>query len=325
MTTLLALAAIVVAGLIFGLVAGQARAGRISHRSLLALSALCGAGLVAMTISDWPEQSLSRFWANHSVVSAVLSTLLLLGSGFLAFEARDTVRQNQLNESLAAAAFGGTVDHVLDIDIALALAVQERHEHYESDGKPLRWVRLIRDGLEDAVDPRAFAINPLPVDAAPWRRDMVDQCVRRLMSAMKEWGPVLGLTNDGRQVLVRFGELRNELLELQADLTRQRHEAAATRLVTIRAECQVLALGLEVGSGVQETRPGVLHQLSSGLGSGAASHAMNKISECISNCGPQAGDRAGALAQIRRLPGMPVQSAKPGLGSRIRAVVGHQE
>ena len=106
MTTALALIFIVILGLAIALVVGLAREGRLGPRSLIFLALLCGAGLVAMTLSDWPQQSLATFWAQHSVVSAVLSTLLLVGAGYLSFEARDNVRQRQLS-GLARKFVGG--------------------------------------------------------------------------------------------------------------------------------------------------------------------------------------------------------------------------
>ena len=66
-----------------------------------------------MTLSDWPNERLAGFWAAHSVLSATLSTLLIVGAGYLAFEARENHEQEALTASLASGAFGGCVDHVI--------------------------------------------------------------------------------------------------------------------------------------------------------------------------------------------------------------------
>ena len=104
LTTVIAVVALVAFGLVCAFVVRGARRGSIGRRTLIALAALCAAGLVTMTLTDWPAETLDNFWADHSVLSATLSTVLLVGAGFLAFEAQDTLEQQRLTESLATAA-----------------------------------------------------------------------------------------------------------------------------------------------------------------------------------------------------------------------------
>lgn len=266
MSNAFALLALLTLGAFVGVVVVRARQGRLGRGALLGLAALCAAGLIVMTISDWPAESLARFWAAHSVLSATLSTLLLVGAGFLAFEARDNLEQQELTESLATAAFGGLVDHMIDVDLALALLCgASAPASMNGDGKPLRWLREARDGyvVRQADDPRLALPMQLPdIRDDEWREQLVDQALRRVMAAMRDWSPLLCQTRQGTSVLVRIGRLRNGLLRLQRQIDNDDLDGASQQSRLLRGECEVLALGLELGSGVAQrhVRAGVLVQ-----------------------------------------------------------------
>ena len=241
-------------------VAHFSRQGRIPTWSLVPLALGCAVALIAMTLSDWPNERLAGFWAAHSVLSATLSTLLLVGAGYLAFEARENHEQEALTASLAYGAFGGCVDHVIDIDVALSLVRREEEPRDRGEGKPLRWLRADRDHLFGS-DPRKNEGTTIAVTSdATWRLAIVDECVRRLMGGMRDWAPLLSQTRDGMAVLARIAGLRNRLLELADALDRPAPaKDAAEVLSRIQHECRLLALGLELGSGVPlgRQRPGV--------------------------------------------------------------------
>lgn len=260
--TLLALAALIVLSAVTVAVARGARAGSISRPTLIALSVACAVGLIAMTLTDWPAQSLDAFWAGHSVLSATLSTLLLVGAGFLAFEAQENLQQRELSASLATAAFGGLVDYALDVDLATTLLTgAEQPAGYDPHGKPLRWLRDSRNFLHETNDPRQSAAWQFAQAADDqWRVDICDQAVRRVMAGMRDWSSLLGQTRDGQSVLVLFGKVRNALLTLGVYLQSQRYDEARELGLAIRSQCVVLALGLELGSGVaaNHVRAGVL-------------------------------------------------------------------
>lgn len=134
-----------------------------------------------MTVSDWPNEGLADFWAGHSVLSATLSTLLLVGAGYLALEARENHEQQVLTGSLASVAFGGCVDHLIDIDVALSLVLREAAPVELVDGKPLRWLRPFWESLGDR-DPRSSVVEAgSRATPGAWRTRVVDECVRRLM------------------------------------------------------------------------------------------------------------------------------------------------
>ncbi len=214
----------------------------------------------------WPAEALNEFWAGHAALTTTLSALLLVGAGYLAFEVRENLQQQAQTESLATAAFGGLVDHLIDVDLALAcLCRRGAPNGYTSEGKPLRWLRDQRDWLVSTrdSDPRWHG-NGKVVAVDDWARDVVDQAVRRVMAAMRDWAPLLVHTRDGMALLIRVGRLRNRLLDLGRHLDPASWDAreAQTAACAIRAECTTLALGLELGSGVpaHRARPGVLVQ-----------------------------------------------------------------
>lgn len=43
--------------------------GRVNRRWLVVLAFACACGLSAMLLTDWPSGVLSKFWADHSVLS----------------------------------------------------------------------------------------------------------------------------------------------------------------------------------------------------------------------------------------------------------------
>ncbi len=260
--------------LAIGLLILRARRGLVGERTLLAAAGLCFAGLVIMNISDWPWEVLTEFWRDHAVVSATVSTLLLVGVGFLAFEVRDVQKQKSLDDGITAAGHSGLVDYLVQVEVALALVQQpappsqDMWAGWSRAERPLRWLRQHQDKLDkhdgkvNAADPRRFG----PAHAADlvgqsdWRLDLLDQCVRRVISGIKGWAPVVGRSRVGLDTLLAFGKLRNRLLVLadlidfsdgDADL-----EEAAKLLTSLRASCRANARKLE--NGVREPRAEVL-------------------------------------------------------------------
>jgi hypothetical protein len=280
----LALLALLAVGGLVGSVVVRARQGRLGRRALLGLAGVCSTGLIAIIITDWPAENLARFWADHSVLSATLCTLLLVGAGFLAFEARDNLEQQELTESLATAAFGALVDHMIDVDLALALLCdQAPPPALMIDGKPLRWLRDERDRYVSRHDDDPRHALPKTIAEVPddeWREQLVDQALRRVMAAMRDWSPLLCQTRQGTSVLVRVGRLRNGLLLLERQLDTDDLAAASAQARRLRGECEVLALGLELGSGVEPryVRDGVLVRPADAA---ALPHVISEMSDLV--------------------------------------------
>ncbi len=216
---------------------------------------------ILVNLSDWPGTVLADFWAQHAILAGTASTLPLVGVGYFAFEAHDQRTQGRIDSSVAATGRGGVVDHLVDIDVALALvgwdysAVKQRWPTFDDpNGRPLRWLRRERELLgrsaESAVrstDPRGIEL-PAEVPVEPWRRDLVDQCIRRVMAGIKEWGPILSRSSDGQQDLIDLGDVRLKLLPL-ADHSRP---LSTTEMKKVQRQCRALALGFEERSGVTE-------------------------------------------------------------------------
>ncbi len=272
---MIALVAVLTAACAVFLLVAAIRFGRVNRRWLVILAFACGCGLLAMLLTDWPLDVLSKFWADHSVLSAVLSSLLLVGVGFLAFEVHDTRVQSELDDNVTAAGMGGIVDHVVDIEVTLALASAPkppdhvRWGDWSANRRPLRWLRKRRELLN-----RAEAGGPSPTDprrheppsqiadgAESWRTDLLDQCVRRVIAALRDWAPVLGRSRNGQAVLVDLGKLRNELLKVQAALVAGRISEACRIMARLRRDCRIIALALEMHSGVEQPRAEVLRTM----------------------------------------------------------------
>lgn len=263
----------------FALVAFMAREGRVSSGFLAMLAAVCSVGLLVMLVTDWPWEVLADFWADHSVLAGVLSTVLLLGIGFLVFEVWDVHEQEELDASLTAAGMGGMVDHVVEVEVALALLLADEPPDahgwpgWQDKGRPLRWLRenrerLMRgeDGGPGPDDPRRWSSRLSAEDPSDpaWRVELADQCVRRLLAAIRDWTPVMGRSRTGVQALIRIAELRNGLMRLEDALGRGGGDSASALVAELRWTCRELAFALECASGAPAQRGEVL-QTAGGL------------------------------------------------------------
>lgn len=262
---------LVCAALLFVVVAAI-QFGRLGRRWLIALAAACGLSLLVMLVSDWPLGVLSKFWADHSVLSATLSTVLFVGVGVLAFEAHDARVQADLDESVTAAGMGGIVDHVIDVEVALALASAPLEPDtavwgdWAEPGRPLRWLRATRNLLEasetggpSSTDPRGLsAAENLHCADIDWRGELLDQAVRRVIGGLRDWAAVVGRSRNGQHALVQLGKLRIRLLNAQSALCAGKFDPALQEMTALRRECRVLTLALERGSGSPSPRTEVL-------------------------------------------------------------------
>lgn len=251
-----------------GLLVFLAREQRIPTWLVRSLALVCGSGLVVMLLTDWPSETLARFWADHSVLAGVLSTVLLVGVVFLAFEDSERRHQESLDDSVTAAGLGGVVDHVVDAEIALALISREQPPHewgWDQQDRPLRWVRNLREdcirsstgGPVPGKDPRARVAALSGDDHQEWRADLIDQVVRRLLGGIRDWSPVIRGSRNGTLVLIAIGQIRNDLMVLQRTI-RSGDSDAVDLLVNARQRLRLLAHFLETMSGAVKTRNEVL-------------------------------------------------------------------
>ncbi len=267
--TLLA-AVVILAAALTAWVVHLARTQRISPATMRALTVLSALGFLALLLSDWPLDFGGEFWSTNDVVAGVVSTVLLLGTTYLAYEESELRAQTRLDSSLTATGLGGIVDHVVDAEVGLSLlsaaGPPDTHgwEAWDDETPPLRWLREHREWLNRHTpdrrrDPRSRPPTlPAKGADAPWRLDLVDQCVRRLLAAIRDWAPVIGSSRNGVRVLIALSELRKDLMELSHLMTTAQIDAAESLLTSLRQRVRLLAYWLETMSGAEPLRPEVL-------------------------------------------------------------------
>jgi hypothetical protein len=248
-----------------------ARERAIDPRTVRLLATLCGVGLVAMLLSDWPFEVLAGFWADHSILAAITSTVLLIGLVFLLYEEREQREQERLDEGLSSAGLGGVVDHLVDVEVALGcLSAGEppagEWGSWGDPARPLRWLRADRPALfadqggPRKSDPRGRPPTLRDDSTTTWRVELIDQCVRRLLSGLRDWTPLIGTSKNGVIALLAISELRKDLMEL-ASLTESHRPEAGPLLVTLRQRLRILTFFFEERSGARPHRPEVLQTM----------------------------------------------------------------
>ena len=249
----------------------KARKQQLTARSAALLAGGCALLLLLLIatdwpLTDWPTPEINRFWDEHSLVTGTLHSILLLGVGLLSYESGQLREQERLDESVTAAGLGGIVDHLVDAEVGLAFLSSSEppsaHGWTWGPGKPLQWLRqgrerLNRNAADRTGDPRTWVVG-LPETADPeWRKELVDQCIRRLLVALRDWTPIIATSRNGTRVLVAIAELRKDLVELEARLDEDR-ASVEPLLVSLRARARLLAYFLELKSGADPLRPEVL-------------------------------------------------------------------
>jgi hypothetical protein len=248
----------------------RARRQQLTARAAALLAGICAVLLLFLIATDWPltdwAPEINRFWDEHGIVGGTIQSILLLGVGLLSYEAGQLRAQERLDESVTAAGLGGIVDHVVDTEVGLAFLSSpeppDAHGWEWSPGRPLQWLRAGRQRLsrgepDRTGDPRTWpATLPETRDAA-WRVELIDQCIRRLLVALRDWTPLIASSRNGTRVLVALAELRKDLVELQARLGEDR-DVVERLLLSLRARARLLAYFLELKSGADPHRPEVL-------------------------------------------------------------------
>ena len=210
--------------------ADRARKQQLTARSAALFAGACAVLLLMLIatdwpLTDWPTPEINAFWDEHGVLSGTVQSVLLFGVGLLSYEAGQLRAQERLDESVTAAGLGGIVDHVVDVEVGLAFLSSpqppDAHGWVWSPGKPLQWLRQGRDRLSRSApdrtgDPRTWPATLPETDEPGWRKELVDQCIRRLLVVIRDWTPVIATSRNGTRVLVAVAELRKDLVELEA-------------------------------------------------------------------------------------------------------------
>ena len=187
-------------------------------------------GLAAHRLADTARSTSSGTSTECS--AGTVQSVLLFGVGLLSYEAGQLRAQERLDESVTAAGLGGIVDHLVDAEVGLAFLSSpeppDAHGWTWAPGKPLEWLRqgrerLHRHAADRTGDPRTWPAT-LPETTDPeWRKELIDQCIRRLLVALRNWTPLIATSRNGTRVLVAIAELRKDLVELDAHLLDDRH------------------------------------------------------------------------------------------------------
>ena len=271
MTAVLFVVVEIVAAVAVWQLGDRARKQQLTARTAALFAGLCAVLLMALIamdwpLTDWPTPAFNAFWDEHGVLAGTVQSVLLFGVGLLSYESGQLRAQERLDESVTAAGLGGIVDHIVDTEVGLAFLSSpeppDAHGWVWSPGKPLQWLRqgrarLDRKAPDRSHDPRTWPAT-LPATTDPeWRRELVDQCIRRLLVALRDWTPIIATSRNGTRVLVAIAELRKDLVELDAHLGADRADAERL-LVSLRARARLLAYFLELKSGADPHRPEVL-------------------------------------------------------------------
>lgn len=234
--------------------------GRVGGRMKFALALASLALLIAITALDWPLASVSEFFSTHSVFTGMVTTLLLVGAGYFAWDSESERKAEYLDDGFTATGFGGLVETLSDIDFALTCSLSDPSgtlEHMRP-GKPLRWIRTWRDEIEGgAPDPRNLdVIAPAQLaQSAEWRdmaEQVVTECLRRLSGGLRDWAPLLTKTPSGSEAIVLAARGRYELMHIEelddwhalGSSLNEQWDRARTRMRFL-----ALALKLAAGSG----------------------------------------------------------------------------
>lgn len=228
----------------------KARSRAWSYRVLQVLAVLSVVLLGIVLFSDWPGEWLSTFWADHSVLAGLLSTVLLVGAGLLGIEARDVSEQARLAEAMGGTALGGLVGPLLSVDLALGLLAVPSDTWppgWSGPGDPLRWVRALTESEHKRL--RSPGVGVATLEAAGGDAVvLLDRCIRRTVAAARDWAALAAGSGDGRAVLASFGAVRNQLVRLQ-ELIRIGDPRVLAAWKELRADVQQLLVALELASG----------------------------------------------------------------------------
>jgi len=237
--------------------------GRVGGRIKFALALASLALLITITALDWPLASVSDFFSTHSVFTGMLTTVLLLGAGYFAWDSESERKAEYLDDGLTATGFGGLVETLTDIDFAMTgiLADPDGTASRMQPGKPLRWIRSWREEIEaGAPDPRELPITrPTTLASSEeWRETaeiVVTECLRRLSGGLRDWAPLLTKTQSGSEAIVLAARGRYELMHIEElDNWQSLGSSLDTDWDRVRVRMRFMALALELAAGSESPR-----------------------------------------------------------------------
>lgn len=270
---ILSFAIIAVAGAVAVMV-HRIRNDRFPVWAVWVTTSLCVVGWLFMLLTDWPLERLDGFWSEHSVLASSISSILLVGVVFLLYERSEKARQAKLEDGISGAGAGGMVDHLVDLEVALSLLsvpvtpgeyAPDHWTAWDAPNKPLKWLREGRleilggHGDQSLVppDPRGLS-TPSDVISVPWGAELIDQCIRRLLAAMRDWNSLLGSSTKGIHALLALSQVRTDLMKLHDNYQDASEPAVSDSLIELRTRLRILAIYFEEWSGAPGPRDEVL-------------------------------------------------------------------
>ena len=270
MNDFLASLLIVLAAFVIWILVWLARNVQLPRILVASLAALSAAILMGLILTDWPLQDVTDFWERNSILTDTIFTLAIAGVVFFLYSYGEQQRQNKLSWGLSGSGAGGAVDSVIDIEVALSLLTRDQSPgelessawaDWDSAGKPLRWLREDRSLLLDGSvrDPRRVPVRTA-VDRNDWVDGLLNQSIRRLLAAMREWSPLLGASDEGVAMLLVLSDIRVGLMRLQEHYSRDGdlHPSVVSEIAILRAQLRVIASYFETWSSAPSPRFEVL-------------------------------------------------------------------
>lgn len=248
---------VVAVAVVIGVLAGRVRNQRVGKTVALIPAACCLIALLAMVLSDWPLETLDVFWAEHSVLAGLLSSMLPLATAFFLYEYGAIRHEEQLAEGLTGAGFGGIVDSLIDLEVAVALygsgtkpeACSDKWSEWKSETKPLRWLRADRHLLAaEKTDPRRLALAA-EIESDGWGGVLLDQATRKVVATMRDWTPLISKSTEGTEALLALSHIRQALMHLRSG------NGGSAEIENLRLRLRLLARYCEDRSKAPDPRP----------------------------------------------------------------------
>lgn len=270
MTDLLLSVAMMAAACAVAVMVHRIRNDRVPLWTVWLTTSFCIIGWLAMLLTDWPLEILDEFWSRHSILASSISSMLLVGAVFLVYERSEKNRQSRLEDGISGAGAGGIVDHLVDLEVALALLsadvspAEYAPDHWASwdlPNKPLKWLREGRIELlgavsfqaADPLDPRR--LRPVAsLTPVPWGAELIDQSIRRLLAGMRDWNSLIGASTKGTHALLTLSQVRKDLMTLHEKYLRSSDADVTKDVLELRSQLRVLAIYFEEWSGAPQPR-----------------------------------------------------------------------
>lgn len=206
---------------------------------------------VSSSEDSWLQ--LGRVWSTHTVWAALVSQALVLGGFFTVWRWRRDQVEAERAKTLSASGMAGIVDHLIDVELCLALAMQPDAEKPDIIHRDKTSLRAFRDDIaarrlpDIRIQPVKKAARTTQQDLA-WRNDYVDLAVRRVVKGLSTWLALIDRSAPGTAVAGVIAEIRRDLMALRGKLSTGTDNGWVEQAGSIRYKVRLLVLFLERAS-----------------------------------------------------------------------------